>query len=269
MIDYSKYTCFKVEKKDMIATVTFNRPPTNAISKAMHTELSIIWNDLDDDPECNVIILTGEGKFFSVGGDANWMQQLISEPVERMKTMQKERRILKNLVAMRKPIIVAINGASMGLGTSVAMHCDIVFATEKAQIADPHVKVGLVAGDGGCTAWPLNIGLNKAKEYLLTGNIITGAEAARIGLINKALPTVEETMEEAMKFAVQLRDGAMWAMSWTKTCLNKIIEHRIDLLYDAMISYEFNSIALPDHQEGATALLEKRAPKFQGLPISE
>jgi enoyl-CoA hydratase len=267
MIDYSKYTCFKVEKKEMIATVTLNRPPTNAISKAMHRELSTIWLDLDDDPECNAIILTGAGRFFSVGGDANWMQELINEPVERMKVMQTEKRIIKNLISLRKPIIAAVNGDTMGLGTSVALNCDIIFAVETARIADPHVKVGLVAGDGGCIAWPLNISLCKAKEYLLTGNIIKAPEAERIGLINKALPA-DKLMEEAWKFAKQLTEGAVWAMSWTKTCLNKIVEHRIDLLYDAMISYEFHSLALPDHKEGSLALLEKRAPKFEGKPIS-
>ena len=98
-----------------------------------------------------------------------------------------------------------------------------------------------MAGDGGCIAWPLNISLCKAKEYLLTGNIIKAPEAERIGLINKALPA-DKLMEEAWKFAKQLTEGAMWAMSWTKTCLNKIVEHRIDLLYDAMIAYEFHSI---------------------------
>ena len=266
MVDYSKYKSFTVEKKEMIATVTLNRPPTNAVNSDLHRELSTIWVDLDDDQEANVIILTGAGRFFSVGGDVSWMQEIINQPLERMKIMQKEKRIIKNLIALRKPIIAAINGDVMGLGTSVALNCDIIFAADTARIADPHVKMGLVAGDGGCIAWPLQVSLCKAKEYLLTGNMITAPEAERIGLINKAVPK-EKLMEEAWKFAKQLAEGAGYAMSWTKTCLNKIVENRIDNLFDAMISYEFNSISLPDHQEAVNAFKEKRAPKFKGGAI--
>lgn len=267
-MDYSHYKYIAVEKKEKVAVVTLNRPDVlNAFHKEMHHEMAQITLDLDEDEDVNAVILTGAGRGFSVGGDIAWMDEIISKTENRMKIIKFEKNIIKNLVALRKPIIAAVNGPCMGLGASIALHCDIILAIESAKFADPHVKVGLVAGDGGPIIWPLLTSLCKAKEYLLTGNHCPAPEAERIGLINRVVPK-ESLMDEAWKLAKEFADGPTWAVSWTKICINKIVEERINLLFDAMVQYEFNSIILPDHSEAQKAFMEKRDPKFSGASIS-
>jgi len=267
-MDYSHYEYLIVEKKEKVAIVTLNRPESlNSINKYMHHELAQITLDLDEDEDVNAVILTGAGRGFSVGGDIAWMEDIISGTENRMKIIKFEQNIIKNLVALRKPLIAAVTGPCMGLGASIALHCDIILAVPKAKFADPHVKVGLVAGDGGPIIWPLNTSLCKAKEYLMTGKHIAAPEAERIGLINHVVDP-ENLMDEAWKFAKEFADGATWAVSWTKVCINKIIEERINLLFDAMVQYEFNSIILPDHKEAQEAFMAKRDPKFKGANMS-
>ena len=156
-----------------------------------------------------------------------------------------------------------MNGHAIGVGATIALHCDIIIVAENARIADPHINVGLVPGDGGCIIWPLSIGLCKAKEYLMTGSPLEAAEAERMGLINRVVPA-ENVMEEAWKMAKRFADGPIQAISWTKVCLNKIIMERLEFLMDAGVAYEYHSMNLPDHLEAAQAFAEKRTPQFKG-----
>jgi enoyl-CoA hydratase len=263
MIDYSGYKFIKVEKKDKIATLTLNNPEAlNAIGAAEDAELRQILVDVDNDEEVNAIILTGAGRAFSAGGDINLMIAGFKDHSLRFTSIDVKNLILR-LLSLRKPIIAALNGATAGLGATIALHCDVVIASEKARIGDPHIGVALVPGDGGCLIWPLLAGMCKAKQYLMTGDMVSAAEAERIGLITKVVPP-EELMEEAWKWAKRFADGPTFALSLTKKCLNKIIEDRINLLFDTMIAYEYHSMNSEDHLEAAKAFLEKRAPKFKG-----
>ena len=266
MVDYSRYKCLKVEKKEKVAIVTLNLPETlNAITEALHLELEDIWEDLDKDDQVNAVIVTGAGRAFSSGGNLKWIQSMAKDPSIRFPG-SKMKKLIVGLVSLRKPTVAAVNGDCIGLGASVALHSDIVIAAENARFGDPHVAIGLVAGDGGCLIWPLLIGMAKAKQYLLTGELIKAPEAERIGLISKVVPA-EKLMEEAWKAAKKFADGPTQSVAWTKMCLNKILLDRINLLFDTTIMCEMRSQYTEDHLEAVTAFLEKRAPKFKGGEI--
>lgn len=267
MPDYSKYKCFKIEKDNRLATVTFNRPEAlNAVNSELHDELEHIWIDLAEDEEIFAILLTGAGKAFSAGGDVKAMAARWGTEAGRkwtLTTAPAGRRIIQNLLDVEQPIIAAVNGDAMGLGANIALLSDVIVASETARIADTHVKVGIVAGDSGAVIWPLLVGPARAKEFLMRGTMLTGAEAARIGLVNYAVPNAE-VLPKAREIARELADGPTWAIRWSKLAVNKWLKHQVNLVLDASLAYEMITFYTEDHKEAATAFAEKRKPKFQG-----
>src|SRR5947208_246241 len=192
-------------------------------------ELLTIWDDLEDAHAVNVAILTGAGEFFSVGGDVKAMSDRpggdVLEEGEVHDPMI-SRRLVNRQLELDKPIVAAINGDCVGLAATIALMCDITVMSEDARIGDSHVnKVGLVAGDGGTVIWPLLIGINKAKEFLLRGLLVKGREAERLGLVNHCKPA-GEVLDCARAIAQELADGPSWAIRWTKLSLNQIVKDR-------------------------------------------
>jgi len=261
MVDYSGYRHIKVEKEKRVATLTLNRPEAlNAIMEEMHGELEDVFVDLARDDEVNVIVVTGAGRAFCAGGDVKGMKV---DPFARVAVIG-ARRLIHNMLEVEQPIIAALNGDTIGLGATIALFCDVIFAAEHARIGDPHVRVGLVAGDGGAVIWPLLVGLAKAKEILLTGDLISATEAERIGLINRVVP-LEELYPTAMALADRLASGPTWAIRWTKMALNKRLRDEVNLVFDLSMSAERLSMATQDHREAVQAFREKRAPQFKGM----
>lgn len=261
MVDYSKYKFIKVEKKERVAILTLNNPDAmNAIGKPEHAEIEHIFEDMNEDPEVLAVILTGAGRAFSAGGDINLMITGYTDHSIRIPSTS-VKRIVLNLLNCRKPVIAALNGACAGLGATLALQCDVVIASEKARIGDPHIGVGILPGDGGIVIWPLLVGMAKAKYHLMTGEMLTAQEAERIGLITKVVPP-EKLMEEAWALAKKFADGPILAISLTKMCLNKILIDRVNLLFDTTIAYEYHTLNSADHLEAAKGFLEKRPPKF-------
>jgi len=160
-------------------------------------------------------------------------------------------------------VIAKVNGAAMGLGATLALFCDVIFAANYAKIADPHVKVGFVAGDGGAVIWPQLIGYARAKQYLLIGDAITGAEAAAIGLVNFALPG-EELDAAVDAWARRMAGGARRAIQWTKATINVGLKQIAASVMDAGMAYELLSNQTRDHAEAIAAFRGKRAPDFSG-----
>jgi enoyl-CoA hydratase len=264
MVDYSRYEHLKVEKQDGIALVTLNRPEAlNAVNQKMHLELSTIFEDLGKDEEVKVVVLTGAGRAFSSGGDIKWMQEREHNPAYIKKAMREARKIIEDILNLEAPIIAAVNGAAVGLGATIALFCDMIIASEKARFSDPHVRVGVVAGDGGAVIWPLLVGVAKAKELLLTGDMIDAQEAERIGLVNKVVPAAE-LMPTAMSLARRLADGPALAIQWTKMAINKRIKQDVNLILDNSLAWEEHTFYSDDHREAAAAFVEKREPRFQG-----
>jgi enoyl-CoA hydratase len=169
--------------------------------------------------------------------------------------------ILNSLLALEKPTIARVNGHAMGLGASLALLCDVVFSTESAKIADPHVSVGLSAGDGGAFIWPHLIGYARARHYLLTGEPLTGKEAAEIGLIHKAVPEAE--LDAAVDaYADRLAAQPYQALSATKVSINMALCRQALSDADSYIRLETRTMMTHDHREALLALIEKREPRF-------
>ena len=189
MSRYAHYHDLKIEVANKVATVTLNRPDArNAINQRLIRELRTVWDDLGDDAAVNAVLLTGSGKYFSVGGDVKMTSDRpggdVLEDGEIHDPMV-SRRLVNRILELDKPIVCAMNGDVVGLAATIALFCDITVMSEDARIGDSHVnKVGLVAGDGGNVIWPLLVGVNKAKEFLLRGTLLNGREAERIGLVN-------------------------------------------------------------------------------------
>jgi len=268
MPDYSKYEALKVEKADRVATVTLNRPDSlNAVNAVMHHELMTIWLDLAEDQEVNAIILTGAGRAFCAGGDVKNMASRAGTSDGRRRSLAtpaEARRIVEGMLDVEQPIIGAINGDAVGLGATIALLTDITVVSEKARFADTHVRVGIVAGDGGALIWPLLVGPHRAKEFLMRGHFINGAEAGRIGMVNYALPP-EQVMAKARELAQELADGPTWAIRWSKLAVNKWLKHQANLIMDASLAYEMMTFGTEDQKEAARAFVEKRKAKFQGF----
>ena len=140
----------------------------------------------------------------------------------------------------------------------------MVIAAEKARFGDPHVKVGIVAGDGGAIIWPALIGVSRAKEFLMTGKLIHAVEAERIGLVNHAVPQ-PEVLPKARELAQELAEGPTWAIRYTKIAVNKWLSHQVNLILDASLGLEMLTFNTEDHKEATRAWVEKRKPQFKGF----
>jgi enoyl-CoA hydratase len=266
-MDYSKYKSLKVHTEDRVATVSINRPDArNAINREIHMELDDIWLELAVDPSIDVIILTGEGQAFSAGGDLKRLAERAGTEEGAQFALAlpgSGRRLLANILDVQKPIIAAINGDAIGLGATLALFCDITVMSEVARIGDPHVRVGVSAGDGGAIVWPLLVGPSRAKEYLMRGMLATGTEAARINLVNYAVPQTE-VLPLALKIANELTHLPPWAVRFTKASINIPLRQQFNLYMDASLAYEALTMGTKDHWEGTHAFLERRPAKFTG-----
>jgi enoyl-CoA hydratase len=257
MTDLPKFQTIKLERRGRTLTVAFNRPDVlNAFNARMHLELIEALCFANTDPESDVIVLTGRGRAFSAGGDLNRMEECIANPKEFDREAADAKRIVFAILDFEKPVIGRVNGHAVGLGATLALFCDVVFAAESAKIGDPHVKVGLVAGDGGSIIWPQLVGFHRAKEYLMTGMLIPAAKAAEIGLVNHAVPDAQLD-ERVDAFCDQLVAGATEAIRWTKVTVNLELKRIAHALMDAGIAYESVSVRTPAHRNAVKAMKEQ------------
>ena len=256
------FKTIQVVRDGRLLLVALNRPDAmNAFDKHMHDEFPVALDFARDDPYSDVIILTGRGKAFSAGGDFAHILNNADHPEQFDHEIAMARRIVETLIDIEKPVICRMNGHAVGLGATVALLCDIIFASNRAKIGDPHVNIGLVAGDGGAIVWPQRLGLTRAKEYLLTGDLITAEHAAEIGLINRAVDP--ENLEETVaKLCAGLLAKPQFALRKTKALTNLELKRACKALLDPGLAWESQSVRDADHREAITAMIEKRPPDF-------
>lgn len=237
----------RVDAEGPLRLVTLNRPEQlNATNAALHRALSLVWRELAADREASVVILTGAGSAFSAGGDFHFMTRLQSDERFREETMEEARTILLDMIRFPLPLIAAVNGPAVGLGASLALSCDIVLMSDRAHLADPHLNIGLVAGDGGAALWPLMTSMLRAKEFIFTGDRIGPEQAVQLGLANRVLPDAE-LMPEARKLAQRLARLPQRALRDTKRALNAHIERAVTGPLEIAIQAEMASMASPEH----------------------
>jgi enoyl-CoA hydratase len=209
-----------VEQDGAVVTITLNNPDMlNAFLDPMHAAMRDIWWDLGEDDSVKAVIVTGAGRAFSAGGNIPGFIQSYEDNEYRRKSLRGAKKLMEAQAEFHKPVIAAINGPAVGLGANVALLCDIVYIAESTYIADTHVAIGLVCGDGGAVFWPLLMGLLKCKEYLLTGDRIPAAKAVELGLATRVFPDAD-LMPEARKMAERLASMPHQAMQETKRALN-------------------------------------------------
>jgi enoyl-CoA hydratase len=257
--DYKQLTFSR--RDNGVLLITIDRPEKyNAADEAMHGELARVWIDVAADPQTRVAVITGAGKAFCAGGDLAMVERIAGD-YDRVSHMLKEMsEFVYNIINCEKPIVSAINGVAVGAGTVAALLADVAIVAEDARIGDGHVKLGVAAGDHAAIIWPLLAGMAKARYYLLTGEMITGAEAERIGMVAKALPR-DQVLDEALRIADQLATGAQPAIRLTKRALNSWLR-AAGPAFDQSAAYEMLTFMGPDVLEGYAALKEKRAPNF-------
>ena len=262
MTGYESYTTMSFARERRVLTVTLNRPDVlNAVNSAMHSEMARLFNDIAADDETDIVVLTGAGRAFCAGGDIDWLQGAIDDISIFDPIAVEAKQIVFGLLDLEKPVICRLNGDAVGLGATVALFCDIVIAAEDARIGDLHVNIGLSAGDGGAIIWPQLIGYPRAKEFLMTGRLIDGAEAASMGLVNEAVP-LDELDARTDRMVGKLERGATQAIRLTKVSINVGLKQLAHAMMDASIAYETLTNVSADHREGLAAFRERRKPTF-------
>lgn len=259
-IDYGLPSEVLTQADGPIRLITLNRPvDLNGANRSMHQALAKIWSRIADDESARAIILTGSGTAFSAGGDFDYMQENIDDEQMRAQTMAEGRAIIEGMVRCPLPIVAAVNGPAVGLGASLAVLSDIVLMAEGSFLADPHLRMGLVPGDGGMS-WPALIGLGRAKEYLFLGSRIPAAEAVTLGLASRVVPQ-NDLYDAAFALATRLAAVPAPALQATKRALNSYLEVQLDHAFTAALEGELAGMHSHEHRQAVASAREKSAAR--------
>lgn len=255
-----------VDVADGILTITLNRPDRhNALTGRMHSELMAALGRARQESDIRVLLIRGAGRSFCSGADVSDLSEpdVAPSPAQRAHSVMHGRDLVDALLAIKQPVVSAVRGYAMGLGSTIALFSDVVIAADDAVLADTHVNIGVVAGDGGAVMWPLLAGLGRARYHLLTGERVTGALAAEWGLVYKAVPA-DEVIDEALAVARRLASLAPLAVQGTKAALNRVVRDRVELALDYGLWAEAVTFLSDDHVEATAAFMQKRPAVFTG-----
>lgn len=246
-----------VSREGHVRIVTLNRPnQLNAIVPALHDGLMRLWRQLAEDTGARSVVLTGAGRAFSAGGDLDTLQIQIDDANARRSSIRQAGELVHEIISCPLPIVAAVNGPAVGLGATIATCCDIVYLADTAFLSDPHIPIGLVAGDGAVASWPLAAGLLRAKEYILTGDRISADEAYRIGLANRVFPA-GELLPAALATAHRLADLPPFALQQTKLALNRHLATAVDNTLPFALAAQSESFTTPEAAAALAALRNK------------
>jgi enoyl-CoA hydratase/carnithine racemase len=256
---------FLYEERGPIAVITFNRADRlNSLTFDVYRELTDTFAELQSRDVVRVVVITGRGRGFCSGGD---VEEIIGELFTRdvnglLQFTRMTCSLIRNIRGLTKPVIASLNGAVAGAGAVIALACDLRIAADTAKIAFLFVRVGLAGADmGAAFLLPKVVGLSKATEMLYTGNFVSAEDAVRIGLYNKVV-AAGELEAETMRWAEQLAAGPAFALSMTKTALNRELDMNLELALEAESEAQALCMLNPDFREAYEAFTEKRTPKF-------
>lgn len=258
-----EYKNLLFEIEEGVATITFNRPNAlNAMNTETMSELLHAVTNCKNDDGVKGIIITGAGeKAFVAGADIAEMQNL--RPKEALAFMELGHETLRLIETLPKPSIAAVNGFALGGGAEISMACDIRFASETARFGQPEIMIGLIPGWGGTQRLPRLVGMGRAKELIMSGEVIDVKRAYEIGLVNRIFPP-DQLLAETKKFAKKITDMPGFAVKMAKHSVN----FGYDLALDNALRIEMECCAqcfsTDDQKEGMKAFLEKRKPAFTG-----
>lgn len=250
-----------IEQDGGVVTITIDHPPLNVLSAQVGREFGEALDQIDDDPDAAVVVLTGNGdRAFAAGADIRELQRLSGSDAEEM--THRWHRLFRRIEGFRLPVIAAVNGVALGGGCELAMACDLRYASEKARFGQPEINLGLVPGWGGTQRLPRLIGRGRALELMLTGDMFDAAEAHRLGLVNR-VTAPEELMDTVVELAARMAAKGGVALASIKTCVNEGLDQGLDEAL-ALEAREFGAVSsTEDKAEGIEAFLEKRPAQFR------
>lgn len=247
----------RVESDGPVRTVVIDRPDElNAVNAPLHRALAVVWRQLAADREARVVVLTGAGRAFSAGGDLGWITSFLDDPVARDESLREGAEIIDEMLRFPLPVIAAVNGPAVGLGCSVALLCDVVLMSETAYLADPHVAVGLVAGDGGAAFWPLLGPILRSREYLYTGDRIPAATAVELGLASR-VTAPDALAPEARRLAERIAAQPPEAVQGTKRVVTMHLARALSGAVQAGFAAEAVTMQSDDHRRRLLALRDR------------
>lgn len=256
-MSYHSYQFVQTRLEDGVMYLTFNRPEVmNACSEQDHAELGRIIDQIARDDAVKVIVATGAGRAFSVGGDTDLIHAMVTDADTRERVERDARGMIHSLIALEKPLIVAMNGVAMGGGLAFALMGDFIIAEEGQKFTDGHMILSVAAGDGGALIWPLYSGLLRAKRYLLTGDFISTEEAERIGMVTEVV-SAGESLNRATEIATRLAAMPQLPIRYTKRALNRWFELG-STAFDLSCAYEFLTFGSPETGEVVQRFLADR-----------
>jgi enoyl-CoA hydratase len=258
MTDYSRLSpALLVEKDGPIRILTMNYPDQmNSFQDPLHNAMRDVWSMVQDDEEAKAVVVTGAGRAFSAGGHIPNFIRNYHDYNFRRRDIRLADRLWKAMIACEVPMVAAVNGPAIGLGASIAVHCDLVVIADDTFMSDPHVSVGLVAGDGGAVSWPLYMGLLRAKEYILLGDPIPAALCKELGLANRVVPR-HEVLPTALALAHRLAAQPKQALRDTKRALNLHLQQAADLVLGFALAAESESFSTEDLKELSERFVNK------------
>jgi enoyl-CoA hydratase len=258
------FTNIGVFEEGPIARLEFRRPEAhNAFDQTTHNEFARALALLRQNTAIRVILLHAQGKTFIGGGNFDYLKALHDDADLRQRTAQEAYDIFTLLNDIPVPIVAAVQGHALGFGATIVTSCDIIVAWKGAKLADPHVRAGIVAGDGGVLSWSAAAGVTRAKRMLLTGDPITAREAYEFGLVTDLVETPEEAYPVALGIAERIAALPPMAVQGTKRAFNALGKHRNSVALEVSLLTENASVASDDALEALAAFTEKRPGRYR------
>jgi enoyl-CoA hydratase len=265
-VDPENYETIRFDRRNGVLHVVLDNPasPVNAIDERSHEELAALFRDLRAEREARAVLLTGGAKeAFCAGGDPSLLLSMRADVAVADATRRDAKQMMTDLLDVEIPIVAALNGDAVSLGATIGLMCDAIFMADTAVLRDPHVLLGIVAGDGGTVIWPMALGPALAKRYLLTGDPVPADEAYRMGLVTHVAPA-SDGVPRATAFAERLAAGAPLALRYTKMAVNQLLKSAMLSSFDTALGHELLTFYSEDLVEALGAMQERRAPDFRG-----
>jgi 2-(1,2-epoxy-1,2-dihydrophenyl)acetyl-CoA isomerase len=257
-----EYNYLLQEKQGNITVIHLNKPEIrNALVMEMRMELLHALEEAENDEQIKCIILTGQGKAFSAGGDLSALIDL--KPLEGRKRLQKSHPLLMKMLEIEKPIIAAVNGAAAGAGFSLTLLCDLIIASNQAFFVQSFVNVGLIPDFAGIHFLPMVIGPHRAKELMFLGERISALEAYQLGIVNRVV-SPDTLLQETIEIAERLAEKSTICIGMTKKIMNQHLHTDLKVLLELEAQAQEICFQTDDFKEGVKAFFEKREPIFVG-----
>jgi enoyl-CoA hydratase len=248
-----------------LAEITLTRPDLhNRFDEDLHHHFTEALTRIMDADDARAAVLASTGKVFSAGGDFDFMRKAHDDLKFLIRHADVGRTLLLSLVNLPIPIVAAVQGPAIGLGATIALACDCVVAARTAVFADPHVQVGLAAGDGGCLVWPQAMGMLRAKRYLLTGDRLPADDAYQFGIVTDLVDTADDVLPAARELAGRMAALPPLAVQGTKRALSTVMQARAAEVVDVAFAYETRSVTTDDLLEAIDAAKARRPGTYSG-----